>query len=322
MVNVSLENYLSSKKCFKLILGANNENYDEITKLTALYSKAGCRFFDINASIEAIKAAKEGFKFSKKEDCFLCISVGGKNDIHISKCRINQNKCVQCRMCMNECIQNAIVKNDENKIIIEEKKCIGCARCMIKCPNVAIERYFSQVNFNKRISELKKYCDCIELHIASENLKDVEKKWDFLCRNFNSMLSISVSRLFFSDELLIKQLKKMLSRAPLNKVMIQADGISMSGGKNDFNTTLQAISCADLILKSKISCPIIISGGTNAKSKELAKLCDVNISGVAVGSYARKIVKEYVENKDFLRDEKLFNSALEVARNLVQSVME
>ena len=41
-----MQEYLASNKCFKLILGANNENYDEITRLVALYSAAGCNFAD------------------------------------------------------------------------------------------------------------------------------------------------------------------------------------------------------------------------------------------------------------------------------------
>ena len=318
-MNISLKKYLNSKKCFKLILGANNENYEEITKLVALYSLAGCRFFDINASIEVINAAKKGLEYSKKNDCYLCISVGGKNDPHISKCKINQSKCNQCKTCMGECLQNAIIEFD-NKILIKEKNCIGCFRCSKKCPQNAIERYYNTINFNKKINELKNFCDCIELHIASDDLEDIKEKWDFLCQNCNSFLSISINRSIFSDEILIEQLKKMLLKANSNKVMIQADGISMSGGKNDFNATLQAVSCADLILKSGINCPIIISGGTNAKSSELAKICNVDISGVAIGSYARKVVKNYIDDDNFLTNQKIFNKALKVAKELIHRV--
>ena len=84
-----LQDYLASNKCFKLILGANNENYDEITRLVALYSAAGCRFFDLNASYEALQAAKAGLEYSGKKDCFLCISVGTTSDKHLSKYKIN-----------------------------------------------------------------------------------------------------------------------------------------------------------------------------------------------------------------------------------------
>ncbi len=318
-MKTSFINYLNSKKCFKLILGANNENYEEITKLVALYSLAGCRFFDINASVEAINAAKKGLEYSKKEDCFLCISVGGKNDPHISKCKINQQICKHCGQCIDECIQNAITRND-NSIRIEEKKCIGCSRCQKKCPYNAIERYYNSIDFNKKIIELKNYCDCIELHIASDDIHDIDEKWDFLCKNFDSILSISVNRSIFSDETLINQLKKMLSKSDLNKVMIQADGFSMTGGNDDYNSTLQAVSCADLILKAGVNCPIVISGGTNSKSKMLSNICNVDISGVAIGSYARKIVKNLIDKDDFLYNKETFELALKIAKQLVESV--
>jgi acetylornithine deacetylase/succinyl-diaminopimelate desuccinylase-like protein len=34
-----------------------------------------------------------------------------------------------------------------------------------------------------------------------------------------------------------------------DKIMVQADGYPMSGGEDDYNTTLQAVSCADVINK-------------------------------------------------------------------------
>ena len=43
---------------------------------------------------------------------------------------------------------------------------------------------------------------------------------------------------------------------------------------------------------------------SKSKTKELANLCNVKINGVAVGSYARKIVKEYTQRDDFFTNEK------------------
>lgn len=92
--------------------------------------------------------------------------------------------------------------------------------------------------------------------------------------------------------------------------MIQADGTPMSGGKDDFNSTLQAVATADIINKSEITPYLFMSGGTNAKTSELAYQCGVDFCGIAVGSYARKIIKDYTNE----------NEALEAAKNLVESV--
>jgi hypothetical protein len=61
----------------------------------------------------------------------------------------------------------------------------------------------------------------------------------------------------------------------------------------------------------------LLSGGTNSKSSELARLCSVNINGVAIGSYARKIVGDYIIRPDFFENAEVFNSALKIAKNLV-----
>lgn len=313
-----LKKYLDKKNCFKLILGANNENYEEITKLVALYSAAGCRFFDLNASAEALLAAKKGLEYAEKKDCFLCISVCTKDDPHGTKCKIIPDLCANCKQCAEICIQNAISFKESKKAQIDEKKCIGCANCLQICPKRAIERIQKTTDWEKSFFELKDSCDCIEFHVATDDIEEIDKKWDFLCKNFEGFLSICINRSIFSSREMILQLKKMISKRNSKNVMIQADGTPMSGGCDDFRTTLQAIAAADIIEKENFNVPVIMSGGTNSKTPELAKLCKINVSGIAMGSYARKIVKEYVESEDFLKNNKKFNQALKIAKKLVK----
>ena len=66
----------------------------------------------------------------------------------------------------------------------------------------------------------------------------------------------------------------------------------------------------------------MLSGGTNSRTAELARMCGIDYNGIAVGSYARKIVSNYVSSDDFLQNELKFNQALEIARKLVQTVTE
>ena len=67
---------------------------------------------------------------------------------------------------------------------------------------------------------------------------------------------------------------------------------------------------------------IMMSGGTNTKSTELAKQCGVRPHCVAVGSYARKIVKEYLKTDDIYKDENIMNKAVSVAKALVDVSLE
>ena len=59
-----LKDLFVAKKCFKLVCGAGNEDAAEVEKLVALYSLAGCNFFDLCAGNHKVykpfgKAIKE-----------------------------------------------------------------------------------------------------------------------------------------------------------------------------------------------------------------------------------------------------------------------
>jgi hypothetical protein len=103
-----------------------------------------------------------------------------------------------------------------------------------------------------------------------------------------------------------------------DRMIIQADGDPMSGGDDDYNSTLQAIATADVILKSKVPVIITVSGGTNSKTRELADLCHVVINGVSIGSFARKIVRKYISVDEFDTDEIIVMKAAETAERLVK----
>ena len=115
-------------------------------------------------------------------------------------------------------------------------------------------------------------------------------------------------------------LKNLLAKRKPFSTVIQADGNPMSGDKDDFNSTLQAIATAQLFINEKLPAYIIVSGGTNSKSAELARLCNVSINGVAIGSYARKIIKDEISVHNFAENNLLFENAVNKAKLLVKSV--
>ena len=66
----------------------------------------------------------------------------------------------------------------------------------------------------------------------------------------------------------------------------------------------------------------MMSGGTNSNSIELAHMCDVHPHCLAVGSYARKIVKEYLTNDNLFNDPKLMEEAVKIAKELVNTIVK
>ena len=313
----NFKRFLDNKNCYKIICGAGNKDLNEITNLCALYASAGCRFFDVNASVEAIRAAKEGIKFAGKEkDCYICVSVGTNDDPHFIKYHIDSDKCISCGDCADVCIQKAI-KQEKCSFFIEKDKCIGCKRCISICKNQAIKSYHEDISLSDIIpSIIKEGFDCLEYHIITDNEKEITEGWNLIKKMYHGPVSICLDRSKFGNEQVIKCLKTIKASCD-NLFIVQADGAPMSGGEDDYRTTLQAVSMADIVDKAEITPYIFISGGTNSKTKKLAELCDINATGISIGSYARKIIKDYIENEHFLTDKTIFNEALNIVRKII-----
>lgn len=300
-------------ECFKLVCGAGNEDAKEVEKLAALYSAAGCRFFDLSAREEIIDAAKKGLEYSGAADAYICVSVGIKGDPHINKAQIDYEKCIGCGKCDEICPQGAIKYHKVKKI-----RCIGCGKCAKICSKGAI----SYIAESRDLSEilpplLNKGIDCIELHAMSGEDEDVLNKWNYVSQIFDGMLSLCTARGKLSDEAMVNRIKKLIKDRKPYTTIIQADGFPMSGSNDDYKTTLQAVATAEVVFNENLPVYIMLSGGTNSKTAELAKLCGIKYHGIAVGTYARKIVKKYIDRDDFLTNKNIFNEALEAARNLV-----
>ena len=87
----------------------------------------------------------------------------------------------------------------------------------------------------------------------------------------------------------------------------------MSGGNDDYKTTLQAVATAEIVQNTDLPVYLMLSGGTNSKTSELAKMCGINFQAVAVGSFARKIVKKYIERPDFWTNQNVIDQAVDTA---------
>ncbi len=317
-----LKDLLEAKKCFKLVCGAGNEDALEVEKLVTIYSLAGCNFFDVCAKPEIVDAANKGLKNAGIfEDRYLCVSVGIDGDPHITKAVINQEKCVKCGKCKLICPHDAIIELDKYKV--KKARCIGCSLCAKNCPHKAIEMESQLMDYDEVLPKLiEKDIDCIEFHAISDNEYDVDKKWNIINTLFDGMLCISLDRSGLGDNKLIERVKRMLkSRAPYTTI-IQADGVAMSGNDDEYGTTLQAVATAQLFQNSDLPLYIMMSGGTNTKSTELAKLCGVKPHCLAVGSYARKIVKKYLEMEDILDNQTKLDEAVKLAKNLIDVSLE
>jgi len=318
-----LKDILEEKKAFKLVCGAGNEDVAEVEKLIMIYSLAGCNFFDICANIDVLEAAKRGLKRAGiKKDRYICISVGIPGDPHITKANINNSVCINCKKCKEQCPHEAIIINTSNKVEINTQRCIGCGICKKNCPKNAIEMISKIQDYKEILPELiSKNIDCIEFHAISEDEKEVEEKWQELNEIFKGMLCISLDRSELGDKKLIQRVQKLLEKRKPYTTIIQADGVAMSGNDDEISTTLQAVATTQMFQKANLPAYIMISGGTNTKTMELAKKCGINANCLAVGSYARKIVKEYLKTNEIFTNKEKLNQAVETAKKLVDTML-
>lgn len=323
---------LKKGKYFKLVCGAGNEDAEEVRRLTIIYVLAGCNGLDVSATPEVVEACMAGidraYELAPKLNRvipirpFVTVSVGMGGDHHVRKAIILDD-CVDCKKCIPVCPTDAIP--DTYDIIRE--KCIGCGNCEAVCPpKVSAVRYEHNA---KELSEILPKClslgaENIELHAAVADNDSIMAEWQTVSdAQPNNFISMCLDRLHLSNTHLIQRIREAGEIAG-DRMIIQADGVPMSGGDDDFNTTLQAIAIADIINKDLMqkdrkyrNLPILLSGGTNGKTKEMADFCDIAFSGVSIGTHARKVVKEYVQHKDFDNDIESLRSAIEIAEDLV-----
>ena len=311
-----LEDLLKKEHCFKLICGAGNEDCENVRKLVYLYALAGCRFFDLSANEMVIETAKEALKSANVTDAYICVSIGIKGDPHSNKAVINYDKCINCGSCESICPQDAI-----HYAKVKKSKCIGCSRCAKVCPRQAIS-YISEIKELDEIMPviLENNVDCIEFHIIGQDKEEILTKWEYLNTHFNGLLSICISRGKMGDEDLISTINDLVGIRKPYTTIIQADGFPMSGGNDDYKTTLQAVATAEIVQNTDLPVYLMLSGGTNSKTSELAKMCGINFQAVAVGSFARKIVKKYIERPDFWTNQNVIDQAVNTASSLIKSL--
>lgn len=317
-----LSDILEKKACFKLVCGAGNEDAQEVEKLVALYARAGANYFDLSAREDVVLAAQRGLERAlpkaRRGECFLNVSVGIKGDPHIAKAVIDEHLCTRCGLCRTVCPQNAIDLTDGRYAVVV-MRCIGCGACVRECPEDAIDTWSQTRALDEVLPPLVRLgLDSIELHAVSDDHEGVAEQWRVIERCFDGMLSLCIDRSRLSDRALVGRIKELISgRRPFSTI-VQADGAPMSGCDDLPGTTLQALATAQIVERAKLPVWLMLSGGTNSRTAALAKTFGIAAHGVALGSYARMIVREQIDRDDFLDNPAVFGEALKTARALVR----
>lgn len=338
-----MEHLLSESKYFKLVCGAGNEDAEEVKRLTVLYTLAGAKGMDVSANIDVVTACMEGidiaFELAKEFEInlvvrpFIMVSVGMPGDHHVRKSYIDLDTCLKCNLCIPVCPTDAI----PSSLVVIKEKCIGCGNCSAICPRQDIIHYEHN---NRELRELLPKCleagaEQIELHAAVADDEMIMQEWEMINEiNPSGHISMCLDRLHLSNFAFENRVEKAKEIAG-ERLIIQSDGYPMSGGEDDFNTTLQAIATADvlnkkfnmklkkskniLIYKKRNEVNQLLSGGTNSLTAVLAKQVGVKFQGASLGTFARKIVKHVVDDDNFYNNKDLVKGGYLIAKNLVNN---
>ena len=329
---LAFQSLLKASSFFKLVCGAGNENANEVEYLAYIYTLAGCTGFDVSCAPDIVnsafvgidKAMRDSLSYNIKVDIrpFIISSVGMPGDHHVRKAIIDHDKCVNCNLCIPVCPTEAI----PDSLNVISGLCIGCGNCESVCPPAA-----NAIKYEHNAKELQTLlpqvlqagAESIELHAGVPDDSTTLNEWGIVCDAVqDGMVSICLDRFHLSNMHLVERIK-LAHEVAKDRLIVQADGIPMSGGSDDYNTTLQAVSIADIInkeLKLKDiryrNIPVLISGGTNSYTGILARTCNVPFNGITIGTHARKLVSPFRSHDDRLDADKVL-AAVAVANTLI-----
>lgn len=329
-------NSLLTRQWFKLICGASYQHLPAIRNLALVYTLAGVDCIDMAADPAVINAARAGMAIALNlsneqsrqlvTSPWVMVSINNGEDPHFRKAEFDAAHCpTSCdRPCVTACPTHAIGfdKLREGFIHIggvQDELCYGCGRCLPLCP-VQIIHTREQAYALEDITFTA--IDAIEIHTQSWRVSEFRSLWQRLAPRMGSLKLVAVS---FPDcdnlkEYLLELLNCMQPLPP--QLIWQTDGRPMSGDIGN-GTTRAAVQLCQKVLNMQLPMGFVqLAGGTNASTVAKLRAANIKASGIAYGSYARKLVAEFLEaGGDRLEEHpQLLSLAVKQAQSLVSQI--
>ncbi len=322
-----LRGLLDAGRYFKLVCAAGNQDAQAVRRLSLVYTLAGAVGIDVSADVDIVKASLAGIdaalalapsmQVTLPHRPFITVSVGLPGDPHVRKSSILAQVCTSCGECQENCDDRAI---SDVPHVVDARLCVGCGTCAKVCEFDAIRFHTDPIDLTDVLPRcIEAGAENIELHARIPDERAVQRDWRIVADALpDQFISLCVDRGEISNAQLVARIAKAREVAG-DRLIVQADGVPMSGGADDFNTTLQAVDCANVVRNIGIDARILLSGGTNSKTGELAALCGVHVHGVAIGTFARNLVRAETSLPDFESNIEAVARAVAKARRLVET---
>ncbi len=307
---------LRERRMFKLICGATYSDYEAVSKYSEIFSLAGAHIIDICAHPTVVAAAKNGIATSgvpaeKQPAIMVSLSLDHGVDPHFRRVNLDSQSCDSCGLCIPACPTQAF-KIQEGKLAYTKELCYGCGTCLPLCHVDALTTSPIQAFQPAILPELWDLgARCLEIHVGPnfywlepylQKIREISPEpW---------LISVCLGSGFASFNELIEQAKEVYSFLG-DWTLIQIDGRPMTGFGRQDALTLQALAGAQAVLEANLPLFVQVSGGINDRIRPLLNQFDLKVHGVGMGSFAKKVVEPYLNNKE---------TAVQIASNLVNSI--
>eukprot|EP00177_Eucheuma_denticulatum_P005584 GFKZ01010151.1.p1 GENE.GFKZ01010151.1~~GFKZ01010151.1.p1 ORF type:complete len:415 (+),score=36.37 GFKZ01010151.1:202-1446(+) len=334
---------LEAGQWFKLICGASSHDVPAIKNLCSVYTAAGADCIDVACDSATVVAAQAGIEegLRYRESSYrpiLMVSVNAGEDPHFRKAQFNASICPpQCtRPCESTCPAVAI-----NEMGVSRDICYGCGRCVPVCPEGIIET----VDYKHDVSAIcrvLRVVDALEIHTGPQRMKAFEQLWSEVRESAADLNAVAVSLPDLGGNVALADgitgiweiLKEgVLADESGAKLIWQADGRPMSGdiGRGTAHAAVRlGKRMRDVLTSRGIPGEVQLAGGTNDATVPLLRKAGMlhgarekRISGVAMGGFARKVIREVLAGHggyDRPMSTEGFEEAVKVARELVYDI--
>jgi len=311
---------LESKHYHKLIIGAALKDFASIEHYAYLFALAGADAIDISAFPLSLISAQRGIAKALEENPnltapLIMVSVNIGEDPHFRRIVVNETNCTECLLCIPSCPANAFSAS-ENKFAYEPNLCYGCSNCLPYCSYDALSFDKWEGSLPSTITELTILgANAFEIHL-SPDLKAFKDFYAGLPRQDSVLESFSIGSQLLSEEQLLEAATTIIHSvrakyAGVHPLILQVDGLPLSGARDLYSLEesgykldsendkdLACINAARIVIEHlgtlglREAVYIQIAGGTTEHSLAKAKSLGADIDGVAIGSYARKLISD------------------------------
>lgn len=319
---------LQNRIFHKLIIGAAIKDFNSIEGFAYLASHAEANAVDISAFPSSVINAKTGINKAREEnpnlaEPLIMVSVNIGEDPHFRRILLDENNCTECLECIPSCPADAFSIQAE-KFHYNIDLCYGCSNCLDYCNYEALD-FENWNSFDSRsLDELINLgANAIEIHLNNDlqsfqNFYSTIPK-DFLLESFCIGSERMTDKEIYEASLcIINSVKEKYGH--IKPFIIQTDGKPLSGARfNDqADKDLQSIGNAkislDLVksLNHSDSIFIQLAGGITEHSLAKAFSRDIEVNGVAMGSYLRNKVLDLQKDDLVYQDKELKNFVKEL----------